>query len=727
MKDGTTQIAKAALLGDIDIFSGLAEADLKAISTKMKRRSFKSGTAVFRENEEGEELFVVADGLVAITIRSQDAEDIELSRVGRGGFFGEMSLLERAPRSATCTAVEPTECFVLAATDFDALMMEYPSAAMGVLKRMLEIAAGRLLKTGAFLSQMVQWGDSARKRAVTDAATGLFNRRYLEDSFESIVARAKREGTELSFAMFDLDRFGKLNATYGAEFCDNIILDIAAAFRRVFGEEDILVRYGGDEFCFVILRPAEEALKKCEEVCAAVRTIEFASHPDLRISCSIGVAAFPGSASGTEQLKERADKALYQAKESGRDRAVAWKRPEDEPKRAIATIKEKNRIMSNIVAALDARDKFLIIGHKDPDEDCVASMVAFALLAVKLNKKAVVAFGGPVQDNFEYLVNICRYNSIDIVQDGPLPACSTLVLMDTPKPSMIDRVERYAALREDPAILKIEFDHHLEADSRYYGDPDYRLVYEASSTCEIISFLAIKLSKNEELMTKYQITELMSRNLVLAILTGMIGDSRMGRYLKTHRERWFYARFSALFEQMLANKTHMGSKNFSNKEQVFTALVALSHDEEACFRFIVDRTERIGRVNFAVLDVDASRELFAVFGNDTVVAVSRAVVDKLAEESGYLGFVGYYDDPALSTFVQFRLRRSQAFTTLDLREAIARMGITNGGGHPGAVGFRLERDAVANIVASARGYAAVLDGMLEETAGQAVGESKTQA
>lgn len=716
MKDGTTKAAKAALLADIDIFSSLDETDLQVISSRMQRRSFKSGTPVFRESEEGEELFVIADGLVSVSIRSQDNEEIELSRVGRGGFFGEMSLLERAPRSATCTAVEPTECLVLAAGDFDTLLAEYPSVAMGVLKRMLEIAAGRLLKTGAFLSQMVQWGDSARKRAVTDAATGLFNRRYLEDSFESIVARAKREGTELSFAMFDLDRFGKLNAAYGAEFCDRIILDVAAAFRRVFGEEDILVRYGGDEFCFVILRPAEEAKKKCEEVCAAIRAIEFTEQPALRISCSIGLASFPGSASGTEQLKERADKALYAAKEAGRDRAVAWKRPEEEPKRTITSIKEKNRIMANVAAALDERDSFLIIGHKDPDEDCVASMVAFALLAVKMNKKATVAFGGSVQDNFEYLLNICRYNSIDIVGDGPLPVCSTLVLVDTPKPSMIDRFERYEALKDDSSILKIELDHHLEADSRYYGDSDYRLVYEASSTCEIIGFLAIKLGKNEALMTKYQISDLMSRNLVLAILTGMIGDSRMGRYLKTHRERWFYARFSALFERLLECKTHTGSTNFSNKEQVFEALAALSHDEEACFRFITGQTEEIGRIRFAVLDADASHELFSKYGNDTAVAVSRAVVDRLAEESGFLGFVGYYDDPGLSNFVQFRLRRSQAFTTLDLREAIARMGITNGGGHPGAVGFRFERDAMTDIVASARGYAKVLDGMLDDSA-----------
>lgn len=323
-RDSACGDIEASELRGIEIFSSLSEAELRALAAKMRRCAYPSGQAIFSEGESGEELFAVASGLVAITLKSQDGEDIELSRVGSGAFFGEMAILERAPRSATCRALESTECLVLEAADFEALLVEVPSAAVGVLERMLAIAAGRLLKTGSFLSQMVQWGDEARKRAITDAATGLFNRRYLEDSFETILARAKREEAGLSFAMFDLDRFGKLNAAYGAEFCDLIILRAAAAFREVFAEEDILVRYGGDEFCFLIPAAAEAALRKCEGVCAALRSLAFPEHPELRISCTIGLAHFPSSAASGEELKEKADKALYLAKEAGRDRAMAW-------------------------------------------------------------------------------------------------------------------------------------------------------------------------------------------------------------------------------------------------------------------------------------------------------------------------------------------------------------------------------------------------------------------
>jgi diguanylate cyclase (GGDEF)-like protein len=707
--------SKASLLAGIDIFAFLAGDGLAALARKMLHQSYLPGEAIFREGESGDELFVVLSGLVAVTLASKDAEDLELSRLGPGAFFGEMALLERAPRSATCTAVEKTDCLVLKAADFEALIVEAPGAATDVLERMLAIAAGRLLHTGAFLSQMVQWGDEARRRAITDAATGLFNRRYLDESLDGIVARARREAAPFSYAMFDLDRFGKLNAAYGAEFCDRLIVAVAGEFRKVFGEEDILVRYGGDEFCFILPGAPAEAEAKCEATCAALRALRFPGHGELRISCSIGLSVFSGVDSSPEELKERADKALYAAKEAGRNRAVAWPaRTIEGPKRDIPSIACKKRIIANIIGVFEQRDRFLIAGHKDPDEDCISSMVAFALLVGKFNKKAAIVLGPKVQDNFDYLLNICRFNSIEVIRDSALPPCDALVLVDTPKPEMMDRPELFERLRADPAVVKVELDHHLAADSRYYGDADYRLVYEASSTCEIIGYLAMKIQADAELMAKHQIDELLSRNLVLAILSGMIGDSQMGRYLKTRRERWFYGRFSALFERMLSRKTRTGSGNFSSKEQVFDALASLSKDEDECFRAMSGNAATVGRVGFAAMSAETSGGLFARYGKDTFVAVSKALVDHLAESSGYLGLVCFYDDPGLSPFVQFRLRRSQAFTAIDLRDAIARLGITNGGGHPGAVGLRVEREAVPDIEARAKEIVATLNAMIDE-------------
>jgi len=390
-----------------------------------------------------------------------------------------------------------------------------------------------------------------------------------------------------------------------------------------------------------------------------------------------------------------------------------------EPKVPMATIPEKNRAINAVAELLASSDSFLVAGHKDPDEDCVSSMVAFALLASKFGKRAAIVLGPSVQGTYTYLLKICRYNSITIHREGPLPSASVLVFVDTPKPEMIDRPELFEGLLADPAVPKLEVDHHLGADSSYIGDRGLRLVYEASSTCEIIGHLALKLEADRALMARHEIDELLSRNLVLAVISGMIADSQNGRFLKSSRERWFYGLFSSLFERLLARKTRSGSGNFSSKEEVYEVLAALSEAEDECFRYLSRRVVEAGKVRYAVLDAEESRTLFATWGNDTVVTVAKAFVDSLAETGGFLGLVGYYDDPANSPFAQFRLRRSQAFTALDLRDTLGRLGMANGGGHPGAVGFRLESASLLDIRAAAAGYVELLSVMVEESLAQA--------
>jgi nanoRNase/pAp phosphatase (c-di-AMP/oligoRNAs hydrolase) len=86
------------------------------------------------------------------------------------------------------------------------------------------------------------------------------------------------------------------------------------------------------------------------------------------------------------------------------------------------------------------------------------------------------------------------------------------------------------------------------------------------------------------------------------------------------------------------------------------------------------------------------RELFKLCDNETIVSVARAVCDTLAEESGKLSLVAYYDNPTKSDLVQFRMRRSQKFKTFDLRTVLEIFAIENGGGHEGAIGFRLAKE-----------------------------------
>jgi nanoRNase/pAp phosphatase (c-di-AMP/oligoRNAs hydrolase) len=379
-------------------------------------------------------------------------------------------------------------------------------------------------------------------------------------------------------------------------------------------------------------------------------------------------------------------------------------------KTEIQTIAEKNRRVDAIIEAIQKNDFFLLLGHKDPDTDCVASLVAFALLLGKFQKEAAIFFAGPVQEQFNYLLAICKYNNITVSYGKEVDQqnISTVVILDTPKPDMIAKNESIARLLEDPGIRKIEIDHHLQLDTQYAGDPGYCLVSEASSTCELLGYLSLKFAN--KLGVAWD--DFFSRNIALAILTGMVMDSRMGKYLKTSRERRYYRLFTGIFEHLLFEKTIKGKGNLASMEAIFDVIQRFSVQEKRGYDEIMALKRKSPLVFYVCLDEAQSKKLFGLYGAELMVNISKAAADTLAEENGRLGMVVYYDDDALSDFIQFRLRRSARFPAADLREVLSILDVRNGGGHPGAVAFRVKKEEIRDLNAYAEGLIARIEELL---------------
>ena len=371
------------------------------------------------------------------------------------------------------------------------------------------------------------------------------------------------------------------------------------------------------------------------------------------------------------------------------------------PKHVIDTIAKKKRIAANIIQRLCDGEHFLMLGHADPDEDCIAAMVSFALLVAKFDKNATLFITGNLNEQFSYLIDICQYNAIHVTCDNDIDMSNidTVVFCDTPKPEMISAPNSARQLFDDPDVIKIEFDHHIAADSAYIGDPEYALVTEASSACELIGYIGLKLNHRPDLIERYHISEVISRNLVLALLTGIIGDSKMGKFLKSRRERRFYEIFTGMFNELLVVGTWSTNRSdiFSNKEEVFDAIVRLSANEEACFTYFMKRAAVSSSVGHVILDESESKTLFDRFDTDTVVSVARSAADALAEQSSKLSLIGYFDFGKPEKLIQFRIRRSHNFKSFDVRSVLDQFQIENGGGHEGAIGFRFERETVDDI------------------------------
>ncbi len=151
-----------------------------------------------------------------------------------------------------------------------------------------------------------------RRVAMTDPLTGLPNRQALDELLEREVARCARFGTPLSVAILDVDRFKEINDSSGHMAGDNLLATLAANLRRGLRAVDVLARFGGDEF--VAIMPG---CMLQDAVSSADRLRLTAGHP-----CSIGISAWvPGDTVSTVLV--RTDRALYRAKDAGRDCVVA--------------------------------------------------------------------------------------------------------------------------------------------------------------------------------------------------------------------------------------------------------------------------------------------------------------------------------------------------------------------------------------------------------------------
>lgn len=167
--------------------------------------------------------------------------------------------------------------------------------------------------------------DDLFQQSVRDPLTGLFNRRYLLETVRRELRRALRGGRPLSLLFLDVDRFKQINDRCGHQAGDRVLQGIADLLASNFRTEDVVSRYGGEEFLIALPDAGlEDSLRRAQQLARAVTEIDFglAAGPE-QITVSVGVATFPDHAADLDALIAAADTALYRAKEAGRDRVVA--------------------------------------------------------------------------------------------------------------------------------------------------------------------------------------------------------------------------------------------------------------------------------------------------------------------------------------------------------------------------------------------------------------------
>ncbi len=181
-----------------------------------------------------------------------------------------------------------------------------------------------LLIHGVFLAEIHKREATLERAAQTDALTGLPNRRHGFDHAVTTFARARRTGEAMAVLMLDLDHFKNVNDRHGHAGGDALLITVARALAQRLRSHDMLARWGGEEFLIVVSTTApDDAHVLAQSLLEHVAALE-AHHDGATISCtaSLGVAVLSPQDSTLDTLLARADRALYAAKERGRNRVV---------------------------------------------------------------------------------------------------------------------------------------------------------------------------------------------------------------------------------------------------------------------------------------------------------------------------------------------------------------------------------------------------------------------
>ncbi len=175
----------------------------------------------------------------------------------------------------------------------------------------------------AFASLQLQ--ETLRYQSLRDPLTGLFNRRFLEESLAREIDRAKRKKQFIGIIMIDIDHFKRFNDTYGHEAGDLVLQTVGNHLKKHIRQYDVACRYGGEELVIVMPDASlENTILRAEEIREGVKQLhlEYDGKKLDRITISVGVSCFPDDGIEVQSLIRAADKALYKAKQQGRDRVL---------------------------------------------------------------------------------------------------------------------------------------------------------------------------------------------------------------------------------------------------------------------------------------------------------------------------------------------------------------------------------------------------------------------
>jgi len=306
---------RRSLLQGIALFRGIDAESMSDLLPQCGRIDVQEGHVLLSPERENHCVYVVLSGRFSVHLGALEAPKI--ADLGPGACAGEMSLIEDKDPSAFVVATEESHLMVISHT----LLWRMVDRSHTFCKNLLIVLSERVRSDNEYIASSLGVLRQAERNAHTDALTGLGNRHWMRTMFEREVTRTLHSNKELCLMMIDVDNFKSFNDRYGHIAGDSALVAVAEALRTYLRPTDLVARFGGDEFA--VLLP-DLKLKQARQTAERIRQQVAGLSPE---SLSTAITVSIGIADRTDRddvatLVQRADAAMYDAKEAGRNRVA---------------------------------------------------------------------------------------------------------------------------------------------------------------------------------------------------------------------------------------------------------------------------------------------------------------------------------------------------------------------------------------------------------------------